>query len=52
MLERFATKMGLVGTIRPMELEVVSEGKGSFKLWVLKDERADASGHRSPRSRR
>ena len=52
MLERFAAKMGLVGTIRPMELEVVSEGKGGFKLWVLKDERADASGHRSPRSRR
>ena len=52
MLERFAAKKGLVGTIRPLELEIVSEGAGSFKLWVIKDESADASGHRSPRSRR
>ena len=52
MLERFAAKLGLAGTIRPLELEIVSEGKGSFKLWVIKDESADARGHRSPRSRR
>ncbi len=52
MLERFAAKLGLTGAIRPLELEVVSEGEGSFSLWVIKDERADETGHRSPRSRR
>lgn len=51
MLARFATQQGLQG-VQPFELEISSDEQRSFKLWVVKDNLADASGHRAPGSRR
>ncbi len=51
MLSRFATRTDLRGRLRAYEFELATD-QGTFKMWVLKDTRADSKGHRSAGSRR